>query len=263
MATEWRGKWALITGASAGIGWALAQQLAAGGTNLVLTARRADRLQKLAAELSANYEVQTEVFTADLMHPEAPVEIHAFTERKNLEIELLINNAGFGAFGYAHEVPIEKTLGMVQVNCSAVVHLTRLYLPAMVARRHGDVMIVGSTASFQAVPFLAVYSATKSFDLLFAQAIAEEVREFGVRVCALCPGSTETEFQHVAQEPDRPMRVAESAEKVARLGLAALARGKSFVVSGAMNRFMLEAERLAPRTFVVKMAAKMMRPRAS
>jgi short-subunit dehydrogenase len=261
VATEWRGKWALITGASAGIGLALAEQLAAGGANLVLTARRADRLQKLAAELSSTHKIQTEVFTADLMRPEAPAEIHAFTERKNIEIELLINNAGFGAFGYSHEVPIEKLLGMIQVNCSAVVHLTRLYLPAMVARRHGDVLIVGSTASFQAVPFLAVYAATKSFDLLFAQAVAEEVREFGVRVCALCPGSTETEFQQVAQEPDRPMRVAESADKVARVGLHALARGKSFVVSGAMNRLLLESERLAPRSFVVKMAAKMMRPR--
>jgi uncharacterized protein len=259
----WRGKWALITGASAGIGWEMAKQLAAGGTNLVLTARRADRLQKLAAELSSNHKVQAEVFVADLVRPEAPGEIHAFTSRKNIEVELLINNAGFGAFGYSHDVPVEKLLEMIQVNCSAVVHLTRLYLPGMVARRHGDVLIVGSTASFQPVPFLAVYAGTKSFDLLFAQAVAEEVREFGVRVCALCPGSTETEFQQVAQEPDRPMRVAESAEKVARVGLEALARGKSYVVSGAMNRLMLEAERLAPRGFVVKMAAKMMRPRDS
>jgi short-subunit dehydrogenase len=113
------------------------------------------------------------------------------------------------------------------------------------------------------VPFLAVYAATKSFDLLFAQAVAEEVREFGVHVCALCPGSTETEFQKVAQEPDRAMRVAETADKVARVGLEALARGKSYVVSGAMNRIMLEAERLAPRRFVVRMAAKMMRPAGS
>ncbi len=263
MTTAWRGKWALITGASAGIGRALAEQLAAGGTNLVLTARRADRLQKLAAELSARHQVQTEVFVADLVRPEAPGEIHAFTARKNIEVELLINNAGFGAYGHSHELPVEKMLDMIQVNCSAVVHLTRLYLPAMVARRHGDVLIVGSTASFQAVPFLAVYSATKSFDLLFAQAVAEEVREFGVRVCALCPGSTETEFQQVAQEPDRPFRVAETAEKVARVGLEALARGKSYVVSGAMNRILLETERLAPRGFVVKMAAKMMRPSGS
>jgi short-subunit dehydrogenase len=261
--TAWRGKWALITGASAGIGWEMAKQLAAGGTNLILTARRADRLQKLAAELSAQHQVQTEVFVADLVRPETPGEIHALTTRKNIEVELLINNAGFGAFGYSHEVPVEKLLEMIQVNCSAVVHLTRLYLPGMVARRHGDVLIVGSTASFQPVPFLAVYAATKSFDLLFAQAVAEEVREFGVRVCALCPGSTETEFQQVAHEPDRPMRVAESAEKVARVGLEALARGKSYVVSGAFNRLMLEAERLAPRGFVVKMAAKMMRPRNS
>jgi uncharacterized protein len=257
---EWAGKWALVTGASAGIGWALAELLAAGGAHLVLTARRTDRLEKLAAELSAKHHVNVEVFTADLTRPAAPGEIHEFTAGKKIEIELLVNNAGFGAFGYTHEIPVEKLLEMIQVNCSAVVHLTQLFLPGMVERRHGDILIVASTAAFQPVPFNSAYAATKAFDLLFAQGIAEEVRSFGVRVCALCPGSTTTEFQEVAHQPDRALRSAETAEKVARVGLDALARGKSYVVSGAMNRLMLESERLAPRSFVVKMAAKMMRP---
>jgi short-subunit dehydrogenase len=256
----WAGKWALITGASAGIGWALAEQLAAGGAHLVLTARRADRLQKLAADLAAKHQVQVEVFTADLVRPEALAEIHAFTTAKKIEVELLINNAGFGAFGYAHQIPAATMLEMIQVNCSAVVHLTRLYLPAMVERRHGDILIVASVAGFQALPFNAVYAATKAFDLLFAEAVAEEVRSFGVRVCALCPGPTTTEFQEVARQPDRIFRSPETAEKVARVGLDALVRGKSHVISGAMNRLMTESERLAPRAFIVKMAAKMMRP---
>ena len=260
LGNRWRDKWALVTGASAGIGWSLAEQLAAAGSNLVLTARRTERLEKLAADLAAKHPIQIDVFTTDLARPEAPAEILAFTTQKGREIELLVNNAGFGAFGYIQDVPEARLLDMVQVNCAAVVHLTRLYAPAMVQRRHGDILIVASTAAFQAVPFNSAYAATKAFDLLFAEGIAEELRPFGVNVCALCPGPTSTEFQRVAQQPDRAFKVAETADKVARTGLEALAKGKTCVISGAMNRFMMEAERLAPRRFVAKAAAKMMRP---
>jgi uncharacterized protein len=259
---RWRGKWALITGASAGIGLELAKQLAAGGTNLVLTARRVDRLQKLASELRAN-GVKVEIFAADLTQLDAPTRIYEFTTNKGIDVELLVNNAGFGAYGYIHELPAERMLEMVQVNCSAVVHLTRLYSAGMVAREHGDILILASTAAFQAVPFNSVYAATKAFDLIFAEGIAEELRPLGVRVCALCPGSTDTEFQEVAAQPKRVFRSAETAQKVARVGLEAMAAGKSYVISGARNRIMMESERIAPRSFVVKMAAKMMRPSAS
>lgn len=255
----WAGKWALITGASAGIGWALAEQLAAGGTNLVVTARRTERLQKLGGELAARHGVKIEAFSADLIRPEAPNEILRFTNGRGIEVELLVNNAGFGAFGYAHEIPGERMSEMIQVNCSAVVHLTRLYVPTMVARRHGDVLIVASVAAFQAVPFNSVYAATKAFDLLFAQGIAEELRPSGVRVCALCPGSTTTEFQEVAHQPERAFRRAETAEKVARVGLEALAEGKPFVISGLMNKLMVESQRVAPRNFVTRAAGGMMR----
>ncbi len=260
---RWAGKWALVTGASAGIGLALAEQLAAGGAHLVLTARRIDRLQKIATDLSAKHGIKVEVFAADLVRPEAPAEILAFTTRKGIEVELLVNNAGFGAFGYIHEIPQSRLQEMIQVNCSAVVELTRLYVPGMVTRKHGDVLIVASVAGFQAVPFNSAYAATKAFDLILAEGIAEELREFGVRVCALCPGSTNTEFQEVAQQPDRVFRSAETAEKVARVGLEGLAAGKSCVISGTKNRLMLEGERLAPRRFVARMAAKMMRPTES
>ena len=256
---RWTGKWALVTGASAGIGLELAKLLAQGNANLVLTARRVDRLEKLAAELSAKHGIRVEICAADLARPQAPEEILAFTSSRNLEIEFLINNAGFGAFGFGHRIPAEKMLEMIQVNCSAVVHLTRLYLPGMFERRHGDVMIVSSVAAFQALPYNSVYAATKAFDLLYAEGIAEEVRPFGVNVCALCPGSTNTEFQAVASQPDRVFRSAETAEKVARVGLEAMAAGKSSVISGAKNKLMVEFERLAPRRFIVKMAGKMMR----
>jgi len=262
-AKRWAEKWSLITGASAGIGLALAEQLAAAGSNLVLTARRTDRLQQMAADLSAKNGVKVEIFGADLTLPEAPEQIFGFTQGKSIDVELLINNAGFGSFGYNHEVAPARLTEMVQVNCSAVVHLTRLFVPPMVARKHGDVMIVASTAAFQAVPFIAAYAATKAFDLIFAEGIAEELRPFGIYICALCPGSTNTEFQQVAGQPDRMFRMAETAEKVARVGLEGLAAGRTLVISGGKNRLMIESERLAPRRFIAKMAAKMMRPSTS
>ncbi len=257
---RWAGKWALVTGASAGIGVALAEQLAEGGAHLVLTARRTDRLQRLASDLAATYGVRTEVFPADLVRPEAPAQIRVFTAEKGIAVELLVNNAGFGAFGYHHEISESRLQDMIYVNCAAVAQLTHIYLPEMIQRRSGDILIVASTAAFQAVPFISAYAATKAFDLIFAEGIAEEVRPFGIRVCALCPGSTNTEFQRVAEQPDRVFRYAETAEKVARTGLQGLAHGRTCVVSGGGNRAMVMAERLAPRSFVAKMAARVMRP---
>src|SRR6201998_314207 len=246
MSGPWAGKWALVTGASAGIGVALARELATGGTNLVLTARRKDRLEQLAQELSAAHKIRTEVFAADLAQQDAPKQIFAFTLEKQIEIELLVNNAGFGAYGEFATVDTQRLLDMIQVNCSAVVHLTRLYVPQMLQRRHGDVLIVASTASFQAVPFISTYAATKAFDLLFAEGLAEEVRPYGIRVCALCPGSTESEFNEVAGQAGlvAAMKNRETAEKVARVGLHALADGKSYVISGMGNYFGVHSQRL-------------------
>ena len=198
MNQEWKGKWALVTGGSSGIGVALAKQLAAGGTHLVLTARRRERLEEHARTLQQSHGIRTEVFAADLARPEAPPEIYDFTKQKGIEIDLLINNAGFGQYGELTEVEPQRLLDMVQVNCAAVVQLTRLYLADMVMRRRGDVLILASTASFQAVPYISTYAATKAFDLLFAEGLAEEMKPYGIRVCALCPGSTQSEFHVVA-----------------------------------------------------------------
>jgi short-subunit dehydrogenase len=259
MQAEWNGKWALVTGASAGIGVALAKELAVGGTNLVLTARRKDRLEDLAASLRSQHKVKTEVLVADLAEAGAPEKIFAFTKEKGLDIDLLINNAGFGHYGEFSSAEIHRVLDMVQVNCHAVVHLTRLYLPEMIARRRGDVLILASTASFQAVPYISTYAATKAFDLLFAEGLAEEMKPYGIRVCALCPGSTETEF-HVVAGQDQFIRKAETAEKVARTGLKALAAGKSYVISGLGNYLGAHGERLVPRRFVTRIAAGMFKP---
>jgi uncharacterized protein len=263
MSGPWAGKWALVTGASAGIGVALARELAAGGTNLVLTARRKERLEQLAQELSAAHKVRVEVFAADLAQTEAPQQIFAFTLAKQINVDLLINNAGFGAYGEFATVDTQRLLDMVQVNCSAVVHLTRLYLPQMLKQRRGDILIVASTASFQAVPYISTYAATKAFDLLFAEGLAEEVKPHGIRVCALCPGSTESEFHQVAGQADliAARKDSETAEKVAHVGLQALAAGKSYVISGTRNYLGAHTQRLVPRRFVTRIAAKMFRPR--
>ena len=260
MFSQWRGKWALITGASAGIGVALANELAAGGTNLVLTARREERLVELARALETKHKIKTAVFAADLAEVNAPEKIYDFTRERQFDIDLLINNAGFGVYGELHTVQARRLLDMVQVNCGAVVHLTRLFLPGMVERRSGDILILASTASFQAVPYISTYAATKAFDLLFAEGLAEEMKPYGIRVCALCPGSTESEF-HVVAGQEKFMRKAETAEKVAHTGLAALAAGKSYVISGLGNYLGAVGERLVPRRVVTRIAGNIFKPR--
>lgn len=257
----WAGKWALVTGASAGIGLALATELAAGRTNLVLTARREKRLDELARKLIVAHKIHAEVFATDLAQSNGAEQIFAFTRGKNIEIDLLINNAGFGAFGEFFTIDTHRLLEMVQVNCTAVVHLARLFLPEMMKRHRGDVLVVASTAAFQAVPYISTYSATKAFDLLFAEGLAEEMKPYGIRVCALCPGSTESEFHEVAGQAQLPsVRHRESAEKVARVGLKALAAGKSYVISGLGNYLGAHSQRIVPRRLVTRIAARMFRP---
>jgi uncharacterized protein len=262
--TEWQGKWALVTGASAGIGKALAEELAASGTNLVLTARRRERLEDLARTLSAAHRIHADFFVADLTQPTAPAEILAFTRGKDIHIDLLVNNAGFGAYGEFASSDLWRQLEMIQVNCAAVVHLTHLFLPAMIERNAGDFLIVASTAAFQAVPYISTYAATKAFDLSFAEGLAEELKPHGIRVCALCPGSTESEFQQVASQSNLPAsnRRRETAAKVAKTGLKALAAGRSYVISGNRNYLGAQVQRLVPRRVVTSIAARLFRPPA-
>jgi uncharacterized protein len=260
MHKEWQGRWALVTGASAGIGAALARELAAGGTHLVLTARRRERLDELARQLRNSHSIETHVFVADLAKPDAPEKIYDFTRHKGLAIDLLINNAGFGQYGELTQVETQRLLDMIQVNCTAVVHLTRLFLPDMIARRRGDILILGSTASFQAVPYISTYAATKAFDLLFAEGLAEEMKPHGIRVCALCPGSTESEFHRVAGQEKFTQKKMETSEKVTRTGLQALAAGKSYVISGWGNYWGAHSQRIVPRRLVTRIAANLFRP---
>jgi uncharacterized protein len=257
---SWRGKWALVSGASSGIGLAIAEELAAGGAHLVLTARRRQRLTNVRRKLRSAHGVQIEVLTADLGEPRAPQAIFAFTEERGITVDLLVNNAGVGSYGEFRNSGVECELGIVQVNCCAMVHLTRLYLPGMVKRRSGDVLIVSSTAAYQAVPYMATYAASKAFDLLFAEALARELEPYGVRVCALCPGPTASEFQKVAGVPDEIAVYMEPADHVARVGLQALAAGEHSVISGFTNWVGVEVQRIAPRRFVTSAAEILFRP---
>jgi hypothetical protein len=201
------------------------------------------------------------VVAADLDQPDAPEKIFAFTNKRGIQVDLLVNNAGVGSYGEFRASDRPRELGIVQVNCSAVVHLTHLYLPGMVERRSGDILIVASTGAYQGVPYMATYAASKAFDLLFAEALAEEVKRYGVRVCALCPGPTVSEFQKVAGVPEQMAAgMEERADQVARIGLQALAAGEHSVISGFTNWLGVEVQRIAPRRFVTYAAEKLFRP---
>jgi len=256
----WRGKWALVTGASSGIGAALAEELAVGGAHLVLTARRARRLAGLRRKLHVAHGGRIEVLPADLAQPDTPSQIFAFTQERGIAIDLLVNNAGIGSYGAFHASDRERELGIVQLNCAALVHLTHLYLPGMVERGSGDILIVSSTAAYQSVPYMATYAASKGFGLLFAEALAREVEDHGVRVCALCPGPTESEFPKVAGVPDDLLVGQEPADRVAREGLRALAAGEHSVISGFTNWLGVEIQRMVPRRLVTSAAEMLLRP---
>lgn len=257
---DFNGKWALVTGSSAGIGVALARELAGHGAKLILTARRRKRLETLAAELAAK-GTEVRIVAADLNDPAAPQQIYDATEGAGLTVDILINNAGLGQYGAFSESPIDQELSQVRVNCEAVVRLTRLFLPQMVERRRGWVLIVASTASYQPLPYLTTYAATKVFDRFFAQGLAEEVVRFGVKVTALCPGPTESEFFQVARTKSIFPGGRQSAQEVARLGIAALARGRRTIIPNFGSSFFAFLTRFLPIGLITRAVAKRARPR--
>ena len=255
---RWRGKWALVTGASAGIGLEFARQLAAGGANLVLTARRRDRLEKIAQELASKHGIPLKLWRPT-WSPRTRLHRFFSSPRRRIEMELLVNNAGFGVYGEFGRSDCAE-LEMVRVNCSAVVHLTHLYLPSMIARRHGDILIVASIAGFQGVPFFRSMPRPRDSTCFLRKVWRKKfVRtECTFARCARAqriPSSTPwLELLGGRSRPRRPP------EKVARVGLQAVAKGKSYVISGAKNYLLTQSQRLSPRSLVTKIAAKMYRP---
>ncbi|HEY1901813.1 MAG TPA: SDR family oxidoreductase [Terracidiphilus sp.] len=256
---DFNGKWALVTGASAGIGIALARELASHGAKLILTARRKDRLESLAAELQGK-GTEVRIVAADLNDPASPQQIHDATVGAGLAVDILINNAGLGQFGAFAESPVEQELSQARVNCEAMVRLARLFVPHMVERRRGWVMVLASTASFQPVPYLTTYAATKAFDRFFALGLAAEVSRFDVKVTALCPGPTESEFFEVARSENFMPGPKQSAQAVARLGVAALARGKRTIVPYSAGAFTAFLVRFLPVGLITQLIEKKARP---
>jgi len=244
---------ALITGASGGIGYELAKLFARDHYNLVLVARSTERLNQVAAELQRQFQVTVKTVALDLASPPAAKFLFDQMEREGVTVDVLINNAGFGGFGEFAGTPEEETLGQIHLNITALTHLTRLFLPPMLARRSGKVMNVASTAAFQPGPLMAVYYATKAYVLSFSEALANEVAGSGVIVSCFCPGATDTGFAKRAGTEDsrlfkklRPM----NAEVVAGDGYRGLMAGQTVVISGLQNWLVAESVRFAPRKMV-------------
>ena len=247
---------ALVTGASSGIGAAIAREAAADGHDLILVARRRELLQALAAELNAA-GAEITVISADLGQPGAAAALMKIVEERGLAVDVLINAAGLGDIGRFDQSD-QKTLAMMlQVNVVALTELTRLVLPQMVARRRGKIMQVASTASFQPGPGMAVYYATKAYVLSFGRAIGYELRRTGVTVTTLCPGATETEFvgnkQGIAYF-NGPIPLM-SAAAVARQGYRAMKAGRPVVVTGLINRVMAFSTRFSPPWLLLSVAS--------
>jgi uncharacterized protein len=251
----------LITGASSGIGAAFARKLAARGRNVFLVARSEDKLIALCNELGRLTSVRAQYLALDLKQPEAPLQLFEETKKRELEIEMLINNAGFGSMGDFVKLDLERELEMIQLNVRSLVELTHRFLVLMRERKQGTIINVASTAGFQPVPFMATYAATKAFVLSFSEALWDENRLHGIHVMALCPGVTETNFFDSSGFDRPPMRTVQTPEEVVETALRALARQKSMVISGWANWFTIEAERVVPRSVVTKVAGNALRSR--
>jgi short-subunit dehydrogenase len=252
---------ALVTGASSGIGEALARRLAHDRKHLGLVARRADRLEALAAELRTAHSIEVDVLPADLTKPGAVVALVDEVGRRGLDVDWLVNNAGFGTVGRFHELPLARELEEIALNVEALVELTGRLVPAMVRRRRGVVMNVASIGAYLPSANMATYTATKAFVLSFTEAIAVELRDSGVDVLCVCPGVTRTEFQERAHVDTTylPGLLEQTAEAVADEAVGAVGRGP-VVVNGILNRVTLDALKFVPRSLVTRVASVLIRP---
>jgi len=238
--------WAIITGASSGIGKALAFEFAAGGFNLLLIARNEAALAEVAAECQAKHRIKTEVVAADLACAKSLEELLAVLERTPREFEVLVNNAGFGIHGDFASTDIEQNIELLSVQLTAALRLTKAVLPGMIARRTGRILNVASVYSFSPVPFQSVYAACKAFLLSFSTAIQNELGGTGVTVTVFCPGVTQTEFRSRAGIGQKSEQSGMTAESAARIAYVETLRGKHIVVPGLVNRLYVFVSRLLP-----------------
>jgi len=251
-------KTALVTGASFGIGLELARIFAREGHDLVLVARSADKLRQLAAELERAHSARSLILATDLTEPGAAAYVLDQTTRAQIVVDILVNNAGFGQYGFFAENDLEECLRQIQLNVTTLTHLTRLYLPEMIARQEGRILNVASTAAFQPGPLMAVYFATKAYVLHLSEALANELEGTGVTVTCLCPGATATEFHKRANATEmRLLKMGSMDPKtVAEDGYRAMMAGKPVVISGFKNWLVAQSVRFSPRRLVTLIARK-------
>lgn len=254
----------LITGASSGIGEEFARRLAHDGHDLVLVARSEKLLHELCDELMLKHKINAHYVVLDLSKPGSEDSLFSETEKHGMQVEWLINNAGFGSVGDFAQLPADRELEMIDLNVRSLVALTHKYLVPMRERGHGTIINVSSAASFQPIPFMATYAATKAFVSSFSEAIAEENRPYGIRVLALCPGSTNTNF-FAASNIDRPIQVKgqQTVEQVVDTALKALKKGKPKVVSGLANKVGAALGTHVPHKLSTRAMAKALRSRVT
>ncbi|WP_204139173.1 SDR family oxidoreductase [Halomicronema sp. CCY15110] len=252
---------ALITGASGGIGAVFAEQLAARGHDLVLVARSQDKLQAIAEQLAATHGVTTTVMVQDLLAAGAAAQIFNQLAQQDIQVDLLVNNAGFGSYGEVADGDLPTYLNMIQLNVSVLVDLTHRALQGMQQRRSGSILNISSIAAFQPMPYFAVYAATKSFVLSFSEALWYECQPYGIQVLGVCPGPTETQFFKTAEFPDGLASSEQSLaapEVVVKEALQALEKGHSNVVTGGlMNQIIVNSGRFLPREALTKFVGEM------
>ncbi|MBI3860342.1 MAG: SDR family oxidoreductase [Planctomycetia bacterium] len=248
----------LVTGASSGIGKALSEMFAEERSRLVLVARSADLLKALADDLRARFGIETLIIVQDLSQPAAADTVFRQIEQAGWHVDVLVNNAGFGAHGEFKDMAIDRQLAMIELNVCALVHLTHLALPGMVARRRGAILNVGSTAAYQPGPYAAIYFATKAFVLSFSEALWSEVRPHNIVVTCLCPGPTRTNFgsDYKMTESQGFQLAGMEARDVALAGHRALRRGRRTVIPGTMNCLLAFLTRFAPRRLLLWAASK-------
>ncbi|MFW5691553.1 MAG: SDR family NAD(P)-dependent oxidoreductase [Chloroflexota bacterium] len=261
MSTDIRGKWALVTGASSGLGVDFAGELAARGANLILAARRQERLEAVRDTITAAHNVSVEVVAIDLAAPDAPQQLHDQLKAREIPVDILVNNAGLGIYGEFTEIEWERERAMLELDIVTLTHMTKLFTRDMVARGFGMVLQVASIGAYQPSPLYASYSAAKSYVLNFGLALNHELRRTGVSVTVVSPGVTRTEFLDVAgQEPTLYQRMAMmTSDAVAKQAIRALVRRDPHIITGTLNALTAITTRFMPRSFAAAIAYRTMK----